>query len=79
MDEPTGEITENEMALLHNALFVYLQYLRGLNRREEQSHELTDVVVDTYVDAKALREKLVAVLGRDATDQTAEIPNPWMS
>lgn len=66
-----GEITENEMELIHNALYVYLKYLQVLNEGDSHSLHLSNVVIDTYVDAKALRSKLVTLAGGDLTEANA--------
>ena len=73
MEQTIGKLNENEMELLHNALYVYLQYLQTLNKLppSQVSQEVVNVVTDTYVDAKALRTKLIAIAGGDLTEANA--------
>lgn len=68
----TETLNENEMELLHNALYIYLHYLQGLNEGGRVSSEVGNIVIDTYVDAKALRLKLVRVAGSDLTQANAD-------
>lgn len=74
-------VEEEDMELLHNALFVYDEYLS--KRAEETSGRdikligpggpitfpINDFIINTQMRVRELRERLVEQVGRDMTEE----------
>lgn len=77
------QVDDNEMEIMQNAMAVYLEYLQslqkglseegvdleGIDAEDAQEVEIviSDIFAESYVDAKAMRLRLVTIAGEDMT------------